>query len=303
VPGPRYRWAMSRTAPLASAALLVTFAACGGDGESAPDARSQPTPFDARIVDATRVPDADDVVHRIDGGLRYDITSNLPLVQWTAEPDFDPDNPAPALTMVSSNLVQENVGGSVFHEWFAEVRNDGAETICQPHIDVHFIDAANVSTLLSMGAFVDAAPYQTVGATSTPCLAPGAIGVVSTTRTAESEVALDQIRTGMYRAEGLVRPTAQPHPLAPAVTGSAVERSPGSWTVQGAVTAGAGAIRNVTVDVYPRGPDGYLVDRLTAVNLGAIAAGESWAYETSPHAGAGFAEQRTFVSFSEGGAR
>jgi hypothetical protein len=275
---------MSRILMFTSSALLASLAACGGDdGGAEPGADARPSTPDA----ASSTPDA-----RPDPG---GVASNLPGLDWQATTAS-----LPGLEIVSSNLVQENLGaGSVYQNWYAELRNTGTKTICYPEVTLELKDAGG-RVLVEMYSFADTAPYKASSTVSTSCLAPGATAVVWDIQNPPSEAALGQIRSASYTIEGLEIATARPHPLAPTMTGTVYERNPGYWAVEGTVRGGTGAIRNIGVDVYPVGPEGWVLDDLGDTNLGSIPAGGSWSYDTTAYRGARFSSYHQFVSFIEG---
>lgn len=278
---------MPRTLDLARALFVVSVAvpavACGdgggGDDEAAPDARAadaRPQPVDAGPAE---------------GG----VASNLPGLTWEVKAGS-----TAGLEIVSSNFVQENLGGSVYQNWYAEVRNNGTRTLCFPEVTIQFQDASG-STLAEMYTFADTAPYKTSSTLSTSCLAPGATGAFWDIQNPPGEAAIGQIRRASYTIGTLEIASAVPHSLAPTITGTVFERLTGYWAVQGTVRgASGGAIRNIGMDVYPVGPEGWIVDNLIDTNLGSIPSGGSWAYETTSYQGSRFTRYHQYVSFIEG---
>jgi hypothetical protein len=224
------------------------------------------------------------------------VISNLPAIDWQLKPGS-----LPGLVLVSSNFVQENISGSVFQHWYAEVRNDGGAIICLPQIAVELQDSSG-TLLVQVGGFADAAPYSTVGGSSTPCLAAGATGAAYWIARADRELSLAQIRRATWSFTGLERPTATPHRAAPVITGSVLERITGYWVVDGSLRATGGDIHNVKVEVYPEGASGWLVDNLTAINLGAIYSGSAWSFQTTSYQGPRFSSYQQFASFLDGAA-
>jgi hypothetical protein len=165
--------------------------------------------------------------------------------------------------IVSSNLTQERLGSSVYQHWYAELRNEGATTLCYPELTVQFQDAGGV-TLVEMYSFADTAPYKGALSSAAPCLAPGATGAVWDIQSVASEAAFDY------------------------------------WAVKGTVRATAGTISSVLLDVYPIGSEGWIVDNLGDVNPDAILAGRSWSYETTGYDGPAFTRYHQYVDFIEG---
>jgi hypothetical protein len=92
--------------------------------------------------------------------------------------------------IVSSNLTQERLGSSVYQHWYAELRNEGATTLCYPELTVQFQDAGGV-TLVEMYSFADTAPYKGALSSAAPCLAPGATGAVWDIQSVASEAAFE----------------------------------------------------------------------------------------------------------------
>jgi hypothetical protein len=289
---------MSRALVLARsllvAAVVVPVAACGGDGggEDSPDARLPAPSADAR-VDPSRA-DAGPPDGMPADARPPEMPSNLPGVAWTPTAAS-----TPGFVIVSSNLTQERLGSSVYQHWYAELRNEGATTLCYPELTVQFQDAGG-ATVVEMYSFADTAPYKGALSSAAPCLAPGATGAVWDIRSVASEAALDRIRTASYTIETLAIPSAVPHPLAPTVTGAVFQRSTDYWAVKGTVRATAGTISSVRLDVYPIGSEGWIVDNLGDVNPDAILAGSSWSYETTGYDGPAFTRYHQYVDFIEG---
>jgi len=268
---------------LALVVLASPLTACGGGdddgGEESPDARDSTTP-DAAPVDSNQ-PSGETVI------------SNLPGLEWEAKPGS-----LPGLTIVSSNFTQENLGGSIYQHWYAEIRNGGSATICYAKATVD-LQGAGGETLATMSMYADTLPYDTGSTVSATCVGPGATAALYDIEIPGAEAPIAQISRASWIIEGLESPTAQLHPLTPTISGAVYEWNPGYWAVQGTVIA-TGGIRNIGLDVYPIGPSGWIVDHLSDTNLGSLSTGASWSYQTTTYRGERFSDYHQYVSFIEG---
>jgi hypothetical protein len=207
------------------------------------------------------------------------VNSNLPGVDWQVDSTSEP-----GLVIVSSSFTQEDLGGSVFNHWYAELENRGSAIECYAHVKLELQDASG-TPLVALESFADARPYQAGSSVSMPCLAPGEHGAFYDINQVDALVETSSIRRGAYRIDTLVRNDAQPSPLAPTVLSASVIPKFNGWAVTGSVRADGGTIYNLGMDVYTIGASGRISDRVSDFHLDTLFAGSTWGYETDANGG------------------
>jgi hypothetical protein len=223
------------------------------------------------------------------------------IVSSPAGIEFEQTSTAPGLELVSSNLVEELFDAEAYYSWFAEIENHSSIPACFVDAVISFRDAFGVE-IKSFVAYADAAPYQGSLTLTVPCVPPGGSAGIHTIDSG-SPLQLDRIRSAVVDFTHLSG-TYVPHPDTPILTNTAVTPwiGEGYWAVSGTLTS-VGTIYNIGLDVYPRGPTGLLLDRLSDTHLDTLITGQSWDYETLGLEGDRFETFLQSVEFIEGSAR
>lgn len=205
------------------------------------------------------------------------------------------------LVLLSSNLTQEPSGSGGFQQWFGEVLNQGARTVCFPQVTITF-RLEGGALAIEFLSYADAPPYRGGSALTLPCLAPNGRGGFYSNELGDS-IAIGSIRTATAQLTAL-EGTYIPHPAAPelvsATAGPHSEIGNTWWAVSGELRA-TSTIHNIGISVYPRSATtGLLLDRLTDTHLDNLFGGLSWFYETIGHDGERYTDFLRFVDFIEG---
>jgi hypothetical protein len=183
--------------------------------------------------------------------------------------------------LVSSNLLEQNSGpGFYYQAWFGEVKNAGTQLTCL--VKINLTISPGPGQPLSLVAYADSSPaYQFSGESlSISCLAPGQTGALWANNI--SSVTADVLATQsiVYQFAGLPGTIDTPNVAMPMVTATLTNAGALGFDVEGTMTAVAD-ISNIELPAYVRDATGLIQDRITAVDLGALAAGASWSYVTN----------------------
>jgi hypothetical protein len=205
-----------------------------------------------------------------------------------------------AVSLISSNLMQNPLSADTYKEWIAEVKNEGSTPACFLKAAIAF-QASNGSSVIEFISYARGAAYQGSGLPSIPCVAPGQTGVFYSNDIG-AEIRLTDIRTASVT---FTSPAGDyvPHPAAPAVVSAGIAAHPqlgaGYWVVSGTLRART-PIRNIKIDVFPQSSTGLLLDQLVAIEPDFLLEDETWDYETSAYEGPMFFGFRQFVNFIDG---
>lgn len=214
---------------------------------------------------------------------------------------FTQTSPLEGLVLLSSNLVQEVYDFDGYQEWFAEVANYSTDEACFVEANVTF-RSENSATVTEFHSFVDGAPYDGSITLSISCIPPGQTAAIYANEFGPI-VAIDAIRNAhvefFYNAGSYI-----PHPAAPLLSAEAVPGViPERWGIAG-VLLGVQTVHNIGVLFYPKDPNsGLIIDQLSAINLGVLAAGQTWNFETSALTPTPFVSFLVSTDFIEGAAR
>ncbi len=231
----------------------------------------------------------------VDAGPPPTVNSNIPGIRW--EPG---GHSIPGLEIISSTFTQENLGGTVFNHWYAEVENRSGSIQCFVHV-VLDLEGDSLTPLVKLESYADAPAYKSgTGSTNMPCLAPGQHGGFYDINEASSEAPIDQIKRASYDIDTLLSNDAVPSPLAPTVVSAIVFAKNNGWALMGTVSADAGTIYNLGMDVYTIGASGRITDRVSDFHLDTLFQNQRWLYETNATSGENFNQALQFIDFLDG---
>jgi hypothetical protein len=201
------------------------------------------------------------------------------------------------LVLVSSHLTEQNdAPGTYYQEWFGEVRNASAMVYCYVNIQISIAPGPGLP--LSLKAYADTStPYQVSGLSlSVPCIPPGGTGALWANNISSSTANFAASTSFAYQLTGTPMSDAVPSVASPTVTDAVQTDGVLGYDVAGTVAAVAG-ISNIEVDAYVRDATGLFVARLSDVDLGSLATGQSWSFQTTTTSEA-FVSHYDAVSFA-----
>jgi hypothetical protein len=266
----------------------------GSDDMAEPDASVTPDASAPSSVDSGAAPDVLSVPDA--PPTTSEGNSNLPGVVWEAGPTSEP-----GLVVVSSNFTQEDLGGTVFNHWYAELLNRGTSIECYAHVVLELEDASG-SSLATLESYADARAYESTSGNpvSMPCLAPGEHAAFYDINQVSAEVDTTTLRRAVYTIDTLVRNDAVPSALAPTLLGASVISKLDGWALAGSARADGGTIYNLAMDVYTVGPSGLITDQVSDFHHDTLLQGSTWDYETSANGGESIRRYLQFISFIDG---
>ncbi len=204
----------------------------------------------------------------------------------------------PEIVLLSSNLVQKPSGAEFFQQWYGEVKNAGAQTLCQVFVDVSFKDAAGAE-LATFSTYVSADPYAASLTLSVPCIAPGKVGSFYSNGFVPTAALIAGTKTIAVAFKPHVYDDAIPAPHAPTVTSQPVPVFTTMYGIGGTINGGAAPIYNIAVDLFPRDASGLVLGRLSAVDLDTLLPGATYPFTTSGIE-TPFAAYRSYAEFIDG---
>lgn len=187
---------------------------------------------------------------------------------------------AEGLQLVNINLVPESESTLNYIELFGEIRNSGATLVCFPQLTFEFVNAAG-TVLWSDTAYADASPYVSSSSTvSMACLKPGESGAIWANDLPAAAISVASVAEFTATLNGLDT-TATPflHTLTVSIVEDAIYVDNNHWAMSGSFKPSQ-AVRNIGITGYTKSSAGLLTGRLTATNLGSIAANTAWPFAT-----------------------
>jgi hypothetical protein len=175
--------------------------------------------------------------------------------------------------------------------------NGGAKVVCYAKVNAKFFNLG--SEVASHLGFADTPPHMLPNSVlPASCLQPGSIGAIYSN--GFSNAPLSTITDVSFDIDGLAYDSVPLHPSAPTISGVTLAEvygaGTGYWAATGSLTA-TNTIYNVGITVFPVGADGLIPDRLSDTHLDTLAAGSSFAFETSTYQGVPATAQ--LLSYSE----
>jgi hypothetical protein len=205
--------------------------------------------------------------------------TNLPSAE-VAQPQDDANSADVRVTSFAMFQDSEDLGSGYYTEFFLTLKNNGALPVCLATVNMTVTDTAGDQVFAGY-SYVHGSPYEGSGLPF-DCLGAGEEGTAWTNEFLTVPTAPENIKTVSFDVEGN---TSDDAPVAHGPTLEGVVAHDrfglGRASLKGTVRTDELAVRNVEVDFYFRHPDGYVRDRVSAVQLDTIASNSTWDFDTA----------------------
>ncbi|MEO7092875.1 MAG: hypothetical protein ABI175_06465 [Polyangiales bacterium] len=202
------------------------------------------------------------------------------------------------LVLLSTRFTEDAAGAKYHRECLAELRNDGAATLCAIEAHLSLKDGDEMERAAFVG-FVDGPPFDGGSSASIACLAPGDHGAFFASDDVDEPVGPDTVRSVEVKLTSIASPL-RPHAHAPTIAWMSAEHLAGKYFKLVGIASAHGAVHDVVLHGYPL-VGGVLRKRLVATHPSTWSDSTSWSFATNP-ADAAFTDVLAIMSFSDGGA-
>ncbi|HEY5955810.1 MAG TPA: hypothetical protein VIV60_04620 [Polyangiaceae bacterium] len=205
------------------------------------------------------------------------VQTNLPA---TARTSVQATAVGTKLSLMSLNVVPDPKSTINYIEFFGELKNTGSSLVCFPKIQFQFT-AASGTVLWSDIAYADTAPYVTTSSTvSASCLEPGESGALWSNELPAAPISVSSIAALTVSLDGLdTTATRVPHTLTVSIVEDTIYVDNNHWAMSGSFKSSQ-AVRNIMISGFTKANSGLLTGRLSATNLGSVAANTAWPFAT-----------------------
>jgi hypothetical protein len=235
----------------------------GGDGDAQGDSDAEVQESDAGTDDDAGLPGEDG-------------PSNTP---W-ATLRYAGAGPSAGISVVASNLTQEESADEYYVQWYVVVENAGSEPVCSVLIPATFLDD-NGSELLKLTAGVDATMFASKYTSGTvyECIPPGGKVGGYANGFIDERIDLNEIAQIDYGVGGSIGASIITNP--PTVNNRAIVPKFNGYALTGTLTATSFSLINPSVNVYPLTPGGMPIERITDIEILTVSAYGSWSFSTT----------------------